>query len=396
MDVTRHLLALAVALTSLAAAAPAHAIVGGKAAPPGKYPFFAVLEVDDRFSCGASLVAPDTVLTAAHCVTEGDDSVTKASRLSFVIGRDRLSDTGKGEDIPAAEVIRHEEFDSSTFVNDVALVRLSRPSAAPTIRLADPATERDRWAPRKPATVIGHGGTFFPGIGGVNTTNDLHEVQVPIVDDRQCDTTVGIDETSMVCAGNDLGGADSCNGDSGGPLMVTDAAGAFIQVGTVSFGTGCGFPTQYGVYGRVGDAKLHDWVTARIAVPAATGSGTSAPAPGGAARPAPTSSAPSRPAEPAPGPAPHSSGPGAAPGGRARVGVLSVRRSGRRVVVRLRSTGPVKGLRATLVLVRGDRRVVLGRRSLARINGRRTVVFRLKRAPGKGRLRVETRTAAAG
>ncbi|MDP9383906.1 MAG: serine protease, partial [Actinomycetota bacterium] len=281
----RRLLALAAALAPLAVLCPsAQAIVGGKPAPPGKYPFFAVLEVDDRFSCGASLVAPDTVLTAAHCVTEDDDSVTKASRLSFVIGRDRLSDTSKGEDIPAAEVIRHEDFDSSTFENDVALVRLSRPSTAPTIRLADPATERDRWAPRKPATVIGHGGTFFPGIGGVNTTDDLHEVQVPMVSDQQCDTTVGIDETSMVCAGNDLGGADSCNGDSGGPLMVTDAAGAFIQVGTVSFGTGCGFPTQYGVYGRVGDSKLHDWVTARIAAPAPAPS-SSGSAGGAAAEP---------------------------------------------------------------------------------------------------------------
>ncbi len=111
----RRLSALAAALAFLVLAAPADAIVGGRAAPPGKYPFFAVLEVDNRFSCGASLVAPDTVLTAAHCVSDDDDSVTEARRLSFVIGRDRLSDTTKGEDISAAEVIRHEGFDPSTF-----------------------------------------------------------------------------------------------------------------------------------------------------------------------------------------------------------------------------------------------------------------------------------------
>jgi secreted trypsin-like serine protease len=38
----------------------------------------------------------------------------------------------------------------------------------------------------------------------------------------------------------------------------------------VSWGFGCGFPTQYGVYSRVGDALLGNWVRSQIGQQAAT------------------------------------------------------------------------------------------------------------------------------
>ena len=275
---------LLVLLAALAAAlilpSTASAIVGGKVAPPGKYPYFAQMLKDGDLACGASLVAPDTVLTAAHCVTEDDESTTPPATLSFALGQDKLSEKGtKGEVIPAREVIRHEQYVSASFANDVALVRLARPSKQPIVRLADPRTEQGLWAPGKGTTVIGRGGTFYPGIGGVNTTDDLMEVEVPRVDDDRCDDFVGIDRTTMVCAGNDTGGADSCSGDSGGPLLVPDASNRFVQMGVVSFGTGCALPTQYGVYARVGDVKLGSWVAARISTAGATLAPPAGPAP---------------------------------------------------------------------------------------------------------------------
>ncbi len=70
----------------------------------------------------------------------------------------------------------------------------------------------------------------------------------------------GIDAATMVCAGELHGTKDSCQGDSGGPLMVPDATGALVQMGVVSWGFGCGYPTQYGVYSRIGDTALNSWV----------------------------------------------------------------------------------------------------------------------------------------
>jgi secreted trypsin-like serine protease len=78
---------------------------------------------------------------------------------------------------------------------------------------------------------------------------------------------------SMICAGFPQGGKDSCNGDSGGPMMVL-REGKYTQVGIVSFGIGCAQPNQYGVYARiefalpwinelVSDVQLTDAATAQ-------------------------------------------------------------------------------------------------------------------------------------
>ena len=56
----------------------------------------------------------------------------------------------------------------------------------------------------------------------------------------------------MICAGDLTGGGiDACQGDSGGPLVRRDAGGAFVEVGIVSFGYGCGRSGYPGVYTQV-------------------------------------------------------------------------------------------------------------------------------------------------
>ena len=67
----------------------------------------------------------------------------------------------------------------------------------------------------------------------------------------------------MVCAGYPQGGTDTCQGDSGGPLFGHDAAGALRVVGATSFGDGCAQPGKPGVYARVGDAALREWIRSR-------------------------------------------------------------------------------------------------------------------------------------
>jgi secreted trypsin-like serine protease len=64
----------------------------------------------------------------------------------------------------------------------------------------------------------------------------------------------------MVCAGFEQGGVDTCQGDSGGPMFGTSTAGGLRVVGSTSFGEGCARPGKPGVYARVADAPLREWI----------------------------------------------------------------------------------------------------------------------------------------
>ena len=270
---------LALLATLLAVPATANAVVGGKDASQA-YPHMTALLYDyagddagHQFACGASLVRADWVLTAAHCVVDDrdgdrDQEVVPAATLRFLAGTQRLS--GGGETLQAAEVVVHERYLAADKAHpdsfDVALVRLASPSTlgAP-IRIAAPA-ERALWAPGTKGRVTGWGTRAGFDLLGATVTDRLQEVDVTVRSDAECEEfgfLTGLDGATMVCAGETTGGKDSCQGDSGGPLTVSDGSGA-VQFGVVSFGFGCGYPTQYGVYAEVGETALNDWLQGKL------------------------------------------------------------------------------------------------------------------------------------
>jgi len=314
------------------------------------------------FICGASLVRPDVVLTAAHCI---DGNEQAPDRFRLLIGTtDREQG---GERIGAVRVVEHPQYDTGGGGYDVAVLKLSRAAVlGSAIRIAD-SGDQSRFEPGDVATIVGWGATFPQGF----SERHLREADVPIRSDSECalsyTVTASFDPATMICAGYEQGGADSCQGDSGGPLMVPDAAGRFVLVGAVSFGIGCAFPTQYGVYSEVAGATLRPWVEARFneLSPAGTtlpggdpGTGTSDPVGGGGHTAGPAGGQQAGGGDDRAGEGSDQGRPPARLRVSRRLGSASRARRTRRLRVLVRSTAPIHHVRARLT--QGSRTVAWG------------------------------------
>lgn len=248
----RHLFSAAVAAAALIApTVPANAIVGGSAAGEGDYPFqVAITDASGFQYCGGSVISSLWVLTAAHCVI---DEKKKPAGVKVVTGRTNLADTSKGQVITASAIYTHPQYKNSAW--DAALIRLSTATTAPAIQLSG-ATNDNLETPGTVLRVTGWGDQT--NTLGFTATNQLRYVDVRAISDSQCgQTNLGFHGPTGVCA-EELA-KDSCQGDSGGPLFSNGSPR--IQVGIVSYGTGCGLPKFPGVYSEVNNADIRGWIT---------------------------------------------------------------------------------------------------------------------------------------
>ena len=238
-------------------------IVGGRPAQPGAFPWMVALlnaaEPDPFVGqfCGGSLIAPEWVLTAAHCFfNDQGQQVVNARNLDLLLGTNRLQ-IGAGQRIRAAQIVINPGYNPRVGQlggNDIALVRLSRPVALATLPLVQP-NQASLTAPGTLATILGWGATFPRAVDQEPSgfALDLQQAEVPIVANEVCNAPQSYNGTildTMLCAGFPQGGVDTCQADSGGPLIVPSGSG-FALAGITSFGKGCAQPNFYGVYTRV-------------------------------------------------------------------------------------------------------------------------------------------------
>jgi hypothetical protein len=229
-------------------------IIGGTTTDPGEYPYFATTK--SSAVCGASLIHPDILLTAAHCQ---NDFARNAVVYVGAHELDTLATTAEKRTI----VRQYPHPDN----RDLMLFQLNKPVATlPVVTLnSDPDLPRLN----STLTAIGFGATSTePLIYSENLMAvDIYPVD-PDTCVRQYTETVAVNPDTMLCAGNTSPNRDSCNGDSGGPLL-DKATGK--MVGIISFGKGCGDPDFPGVYTRISTytSWIHDRICELSAVPPA-------------------------------------------------------------------------------------------------------------------------------
>jgi len=211
-------------------------IVDGSQAPSGAFPWFAA--DDSRFpDCGGSLIHPRAILTAAHCLGSFDGIRVGVENLR---PRDGIVRSITKE-------IAYPLYCDSSEVHDIAILILDRPiDNVPLVKLnKDPNVP----AAGTTLTVMGFGATSEDGDG----SEELLQVQVETKSNSQMTNAYGRDYQAAYMLGASSPGKDSCNGDSGGPIVKDK-----VQVGIVSFGEGCARRNFPGVYTRV--SAYADWI----------------------------------------------------------------------------------------------------------------------------------------
>lgn len=256
----RPLLPLTIALLAVALLGPpqAGAVVGGRIATEADDPAMAGLvrrgqSAIDSLFCGAAVISPTAVVTAAHCLEGG----IRASQVDVVTGAVRLTSPAM-QRARAARIIVHPRYDSVRTVHDVAVVLLASPVTVPPVTLATPA-ESTLGSPGAILRLTGWGELRYNAPESL--PDALRFADIPVVANQVCARLFDVyDAKLQLCGQARRNRPDSCQGDSGGPLLGGTAPNARL-VGIVSYSADqCGDAGFAGVYVRVSAERA--WIAA--------------------------------------------------------------------------------------------------------------------------------------
>ncbi|KFP80848.1 Serine protease 55, partial [Acanthisitta chloris] len=201
-------------------------ITAGRFAKAGELPWHVSVQSHGKHICGGTIISASWILTAAHCFEE-----ELPPDLTVVVGGIDLS--LQLEEHKPDSLILHENFSRTSMQNDIALILLNSPIkfSGEKIPICLPFTYninawQDCWA-------AGWGNTSAGA--SVTASHVLQKVPMKLISKKQCLEQIPQLGENMVCAEMKQGETDSCQVDTGGPLVCRSwNAVKWFQIGIIS------------------------------------------------------------------------------------------------------------------------------------------------------------------
>jgi uncharacterized protein (TIGR03382 family) len=243
-------------------------VIGGDVTPAGAFPGVGALMYDlgggPQAGCTGTLIAPNAVLTAAHCV---DPQLTGGVTPGFTLALDTT--VGTPVIVPATMTIKHEQFSLDNIPEDglgeffdVGIVLLAQPITEVAPVLMPRPVDSAELVANLDLEIAGYGKTTVQG----DATGILFDAQTKLISLNATELQVGMGSPQP----------QNCNGDSGGPgFAVVGGERRVVGIVSRSFsGLEC---TSGGVDTRV-DAYVA-WIHSKVPVGIPCDSGMSEPCP---------------------------------------------------------------------------------------------------------------------